>query len=113
MNQKKSTKILIILIVVVFITILLGGFVFAYLVTDIFRSEKDLFFKYITQIGDSENGFIDNQLKEYLEKRKNTPYNDEGNFSVNITSEPSPPFTQSFFLKVSEYSPKNISLVAF
>ena len=86
MNLKKSTKILMILIVVVFIIILLGGFVFAYLVTDIFRSEKDLFFKYITQIGDSENGFIDNQLKEYLEKRKNTPYNDEGNFSVNITS---------------------------
>ena len=87
MNQKKSTKILIILIVVILITILLGGFAFAYLATDIFRSEKDLFFKYITQIGDSENGFIDNQLKEYFEKRRNTPYNDEGNFSVNITAE--------------------------
>ena len=87
MNQKKSTKILIILIVVILITILLGGFAFAYLATDIFRSEKDLFFKYITQIGDSENGFIDNQLKEYFEKRKNKPYNDEGKFSVNITAE--------------------------
>ena len=87
MNQKKSTKILIILIVVILITILLGGFAFAYLATDIFRSEKDLFFKYITQIGDSENGFIDNQLKEYFEKRKNTPYNNEGKFSVNITAE--------------------------
>ena len=87
MNQKKSSKILIILIIVILVTILLGGFVLAYLATDIFRSEKDLFFKYITQIGDSENGFIDTQLKEYFEKRKNTPYKDEGRFSVNITAE--------------------------
>lgn len=86
MNQKKSTKILMILIIIVLMIILLGGIAFAYFVTDIFRSEKDLFLKYITQIGDSEKGFIDNQLKEYFEKRKNTPYNDEGKFFVNITS---------------------------
>ena len=100
MNQKKSTKILIILIVVILITILLGGFVFAYLATDIFRSEKDLFFKYMTQIGDSENGFIDSQLKEYLEKRKNTPYSDEGEFLVNITS----PTNQGEFENINNFN---------
>lgn len=87
MNQKKNTKILMILIIIVLIIILVGGAVFIYLTTDIFKSEKDLFFKYITQIGDSEKGLIDNQLKQYFEKRKITPYNDEGKLSVNITSE--------------------------
>lgn len=87
MNQKKSTKILMILIIIVLIIILLGGITIAYFTTDIFRSEKNLFFKYITQIGDSEKGFIDNQLKEYFERRKNTPYNDEGKFYVDITAE--------------------------
>lgn len=87
MNQKKSTKILMILIIIVLIIILLGGITIAYFTTDIFRNEKDLFLKYITQIGDSEKGFIDNQLKEYFERRKNTPYNDEGKFYVDITAE--------------------------
>ena len=45
MNQKKSKKILIILIIIVMTIILLGGFVFAYFATDIFRSKKDIFFK--------------------------------------------------------------------
>lgn len=87
MNQKKNTKILMILIIIVFIIILIGGIAFAYLATDIFKSEKELFFKYITQVGDQEKGFVDNQLKQYFEKRKTTPYNNEGKYSANITSE--------------------------
>ena len=54
--------------------------------TDIFKGNKELFFKYITQIGDSEEGFIDPQISKYYEKQKNTPYKDEGTISLNITS---------------------------
>lgn len=100
MNQKKSTKILMILIIAVLAIILVGGIAFAYLTTDIFRSEKDLFFKYMTQIGDSEKGFLDNQLKGYWEKKKNTPYNNEGNFSVNIIVEEG----QEQFKNVNDFS---------
>ena len=87
MNQKKSSKILMILIIIVLIIIIIGGIIIACLATDIFKSDKELFFKYITQIGDSENGFIDSKLKQYWEKQKTTPYTNEGSFSTNITSE--------------------------
>lgn len=87
MNQKKSSKILIILIIIVLLIILTGGVVVICLATDLFKSDKELFFKYVTQIGDSENGFVDSNLKQYWEKQKTTPYINEGSFSTNITSE--------------------------
>ena len=87
MNQKKSSKILIILIIIVLLIILTGGVVIICLATDLFKSDKELFFKYVTQIGDSENGFVDTNLKQYWEKQKTTPYINEGSFSTNITSE--------------------------
>lgn len=87
MNQKKSSKILIILIIIVLLIILTGGIVIICLATDLFKSDKELFFKYVTQIGDSENGFADSNLKQYWEKQKTTPYINEGSFSTNITSE--------------------------
>ena len=87
MNQKKSSKILIILIIIVLLIILTGGIVIICLATDLFKSDKELFFKYVTQIGDSENGFAYSNLKQYWEKKKTTPYINEGSFSTNITSE--------------------------
>ena len=68
------------------ILIFIVGASFAFFATDIFKGNKELFFKYITQIGDSEEGFIDPQISKYYEKQKNTPYKDEGTISLNITS---------------------------
>lgn len=87
MNQKKNTKILLIIIIVLFIVILFAGVAVAYLATDIFRSDKELFFKYITQIGDQEKGFINNDLNQYFEKRKSIAFNNQGEFSVNISND--------------------------
>ncbi len=87
MNQKKNTKILMILITIVVIFLLVLGIVFVFLATDLFKSDKELFFKYMTQMGDVKEGFIENNLIQYFEKQKTTPYNDEGTFSVNIASE--------------------------
>lgn len=87
MNQKKNTKILLIIIIVLFIVILFAGVAVAYLATDIFRSDKELFFKYITQIGDQEKGFINNDLNQYFEKRKSIAFNNQGEFSVNISDD--------------------------
>lgn len=84
MNQKKSKKIIIIAIIIVLILTILAGVAYAYLETDFLKSNKKLFFKYISQTADSENGFIENQMKEYFEKRKDTPYTTDGSFSVEI-----------------------------
>ena len=82
MNQKKNTKILLILIIIIVIIILAGVGILVF-ATDIFKSDKEMFFKYMADIGDSKKGFIDDGLKQYFEKKNNTPYNDEGEFSVN------------------------------
>lgn len=87
MGQKKNSKIILIVIILLVALILLTGVAYAFFATDIFKSNKDLFFKYITQIGDENQGFIEPQLKEYFEKQKNMPYTNEGTFSLNVTSE--------------------------
>ena len=47
-----------------------------------------MFFKYMADIVDPKKGFIDEELKQYFEKKNNTPYNDEGEFSINISCDP-------------------------
>lgn len=87
MNQKKNTKILLILIIIIVIIILAGVGILVF-ATDIFKSDKEMFFKYMADIGDPKKGFIDDELKQYFEKKNNTPYNDEGEFSINISCDP-------------------------
>lgn len=87
MNQKKNTKILLILIIIIVIIILAGVGILVF-ATDIFKSDKEMFFKYMADIGDPKKGFIDEELKQYFEKKNNTPYNDEGEFSINISCDP-------------------------
>ena len=68
MNQKKNTKILLILIIIIVIIILAGVGILVF-ATDIFKSDKEMFFKYMADIGDSKKGFIDDGLKQYFEKK--------------------------------------------
>ncbi len=85
MNQKKSKKIIVILIIVVLLIILVGGFALAYFTTDIFKGNKELFFKYITQVGDTEDGFIEDSVIQYYEKKTTGSYTNEGGFTVSAT----------------------------
>lgn len=86
MEQRKNTQILKILIITISIMILLllGTLVYLYLQTDMLKSDKTLFFKYITQIGDSKTTFIDEDIKQYFEKKGDTPYTSEGTFKPNV-----------------------------
>lgn len=81
MGPKKNSKIILILIISTILLILLTSLAFAYFATDMFKSNKDLFFKYITQVG------IDEQLSQYFEKQKTTPYQNQGTFQPNISTE--------------------------
>lgn len=87
MGPKKNSKLILIIIILLVILILLTGLAYAYFATDMFKSNKELFFKYLTQMGDNTDGFIEPQLKQYFEKQKNTPYTNEGSFALNIASE--------------------------
>lgn len=82
MNQKKNTKIILILIIIVCAIILIAGAAFAYLATDLFKSDKELFFQNVSSLLETKN-----QLIEYCQKQKTNPYTNQGTFSVHNTSE--------------------------
>lgn len=86
MKQKKNTKIVMILIILVLLIILVAGGAYAYLVTDLFKSDKDIFFKYASKLTDEKQGIIDENLSQYIEKKKANAYTNEGEFKPNITS---------------------------
>ncbi len=86
MGQKKNKTIRIIIIVLLVSILLLGGIMaYLYVFTDILKSNKQLFFQYTSQIVQNEDGFIDKQVMQYIEKKKSTSYENEGNISFNIT----------------------------
>lgn len=84
MKQKKNTKILMILIILVLLIILVAGGVYAYLVTDLFRSDKDIFFKYASKLADKKQGLIDENLSQYIEKKKTNAYTNEAEFKPKV-----------------------------
>ncbi len=85
MNQKKN-KLLVILIIIVFIIIILSGIGIVYVATDLFKSNKNLFVKYVAQISDKEDGFIGSNLKTYLAQKKEKAYINKSDFKVTANS---------------------------
>ena len=85
MKQKKS-KIIIILIIIVILVIILASLGIAYFATDLFKSNKTIFAKYAGQIADENQGFIENALQQYNEKKQSNTYSDKGTFSVNASA---------------------------
>lgn len=79
-NGKKVIEIS--LIGVIFIIALIVSFFIIYLKTDIFKSEKELFFKYAMQLIEEDNN---NQLKQYIDKKSNQQYENNGNITFNIS----------------------------
>ena len=85
MNQKKN-KLIVILIIIVSIIIVLSGIGIVYVATDLFKSNKNLFIKYVTQISNKEDGFINNDLKTYLAQKKEKAYTNKSDFKVTANS---------------------------
>ena len=86
MGQKKNKGLLIAIIVILVIIILLAGVMaYLYIFTDMFKSNKQLFFKYTSQIVQNEDGFIDNQLIQYFEKKKSTSYENNGEITFEVS----------------------------
>lgn len=82
--MRNSNKI-VVFIIVLLILILISGGVFAYIYfkTDILKTDKQLFFKYFSQIT-SEEGFVDSRIKQYYEKKKQIPYENVGEITFEV-----------------------------
>lgn len=78
----KKIKILIISLIVILV---LGCATFAtlYFATDIFKSDKEMFYKCISKV--DLNGFINQEFyQEYSEKIKNTKFEENSKISINL-----------------------------
>lgn len=84
-KQKTSKGLKVTIIILIIILALIITFGCLYFLTDLFKSNKELFFKYTAQIVQQENGFIGDGLKQYLDKKQNTPYEDNGNIDFDIS----------------------------
>lgn len=80
--MKKGKKVLVIIIVILMLLLIAGGaFAYTYFATDLLRTDKELFFKYFSQII-GEEGFLDNSLDAYNEKKNQTPYENLGELTI-------------------------------
>ena len=85
MKQRKRRGLLIsIIIILLIIILLLGAVAYLYFFMDMFKTSKQLFFEYTSQLIQSEGGFIDTQLIQYVQKKNNTSYENNGEITFDI-----------------------------
>ena len=81
----KKRYIIMLIFTIVIILCIGAGVVFAYFFTDLFKSNKTLFSKYIVKNSELFELFEDKEIKAYSEKQKSTPYSSEGTIKTNVT----------------------------
>jgi len=79
MYSGRKKIIVISIILVVLLIVLAGGVVFAYLTTDLFKSNQTLFFKYIGQALENIKYVENTQLSEIEKLKEEIPYTVSGN----------------------------------
>lgn len=88
MITRKKRILIIVIISVLILSIILGGvYAYLYFKTDILKSNKELFYKYIAK---NENiiQVIDTKwMNEYEDKVMTTPYNNSGEITINVSNE--------------------------
>lgn len=105
-----------IIIALVILILVGGGIAFAYFFTDIFKSNKELFFKYIAKNSEITSYFEqDESIKKYIEKQETTGYITQGNlklldnFGIENIESTNISFTGSTD-KLSKYTYRNVKL---
>lgn len=79
MHNLKNKKILIIAIIIVLV-IAIFGLIFAF---SLKTNNKEGFFKYFLQLFDDKQGFIDDSLNQYSEKKEKNSYDNEGKLTIS------------------------------
>ena len=82
----KKKGILIAIIVLIVLLVLAGGaFAYIYFATDLLKTDKQLFAKYLMQLGDEEKGLFPKALDDFLVKKETTTYQNNGELSSNYS----------------------------
>lgn len=80
----KKNKKLVIAIVIIIVLILIVGVALAFVMK---KNNKDAFFESVSQLFDSKNGFIDNRIENYNQKKASNPFENTGKITFNVPTE--------------------------
>lgn len=84
----KGKKIVSIIIVLLILLLIAGGaFAYAYIATDIFKTDQEMFFKYFAQIT-AEDGFFEKGIVDFEKKKMQTPYKNSGEITIDLEDDP-------------------------
>jgi len=82
--MKSGKKIIVTIICLIVLLLMVGAaFAYVYIQTDVLKTDKEIFFKYFTQIV-SEDDFIDKRIQEFNNKKKQNPYENSGEITVEV-----------------------------
>lgn len=84
MKNSKKGIIITLLSILIIIAILIGIMIYIYLCTDYLKTNKQLFFKYTSQLVENEDGFIEQEIIDFFNKRTNSNYENQANLSFDI-----------------------------
>ena len=84
MKNSKKGIIITLLSILIIIAILIGIMIYIYLCTDYLKTNKQLFFKYISQLVENEDGFIEQEIIDFFNKRTNSNYENQANLSFDL-----------------------------
>lgn len=105
--MRGAKKIIVpILIILILLLIAGGAFAYVYIATDILKTDKEMFFKYFSQITAEEDGFIDSKIKAFNEKKQQTPYENSGEITVAVEYPEDAGISEDVIQKANELSIK-------
>lgn len=81
----KKRHLIILIITIVLVLCICAGLAFMFFFTDMFKSNKTLFSKYLAQNEEIIDLINDKDINSYVEKQKTTPYYQEGLIKTNVT----------------------------
>ena len=80
----KGKKVLSIILVLLILLLIAGGaFAYAYIATDIFKSDQEMFFKYFAQIT-AEDEFVEKGIIDFEKKKMQMPYKNSGEITIDL-----------------------------
>ena len=83
--MKKKGLLIAIIIILVLLVLAGGTFAYLYFGTDLLKTDKQLFAKYLMQLGDEEKGLFPKALDDFLVKKETTTYRNNGELSSNYS----------------------------
>jgi len=83
--MKSGKKIIVVIIALLVLLLMVGAaFAYVYVATDIFRTDKEMFFTYFAQITSEEDGFFDKRIDTFNEKKKQSAYENFGEITAQV-----------------------------